>query len=46
MITVAQAKKLAADTYSEYPIAEILDIGDRWAFSLTAAIPRSPVFLQ
>ena len=23
MMTVAQAKKLAADTYSEYPIAEI-----------------------
>lgn len=42
MMTVAQAKKLAADTYSEYPIVEILDIGDRWAFSFDSGDPPLP----
>ena len=42
MMTVAQAKKLAADTYSEYPIAEILDIGDRWALSFDSGDPPLP----
>ena len=42
MMTVAQAKKLAADTYSEYPIAEILDIGDRWASSFDSGDPPLP----
>nr|DAW60564.1 MAG TPA: immunity protein [Caudoviricetes sp.] len=42
MITIAEAKKLAAGSYNEYPIREILDIGDRWAFRYDSGVPPVP----
>ena len=32
MISLERAKGLAAKDFSEYPIKEIIDLGNRWAF--------------
>ena len=42
MISITEAKTLAAGAYSELPIAEITDIGDRWAFEFDAGDPPIP----
>ena len=41
-LSTLRCRPVAADTYSEYPIAEILDIGDRWAFSFDSGDPPLP----
>jgi len=42
MISVKEAKQIAVKEYSEYPVAEILDIGNRWVFCFDTGDPPIP----
>lgn len=42
MISLSEAKVIASKSYSEYPVATILDIGDRWAFRHNSGNPPAP----
>lgn len=42
MISLERAKEIAIQNFSEYPIGEIIDIGNRWAFCYDSGEPPVP----
>lgn len=42
MISLSEAKQIAVKECNEYPVAEIVDIGNRWAFCFDTGDPPIP----
>lgn len=42
MVSLERAKELAIKEFSEYPIREIIDLGNRWAFCYDSGEPPVP----
>ncbi len=42
MISLEKAKAICKNEYSEFPIAEIIDIGGSWAFCFDSGDPPVP----
>ena len=42
MIDLDKAREIAQKEFSEYPVAEIIDIGNRWAFGFDSGDPPVP----
>lgn len=42
MISLEKAKEICKNEYSEFPIAEIVDVGGMWAFCFDSGEPPVP----